>query len=291
MSAALSPFVSGTPDRVLRLTPLGLRFLDEAAQQPVTAGLKVTAVLEDHPGRPVQAQLSRSGVYVFHRLPGIETFLPPEELERRDPLTGLLLPNELGLEVFWLSQTQLRYRITVTDEWQRFLPLSLSTLAPWQLGEVSSPPVPVLLPLSSAPTRSVPVGFAGLRFQLRGSRAAFAQLGVTSPGLGRVCWGMADAGGQLLLLLPFPEPDAPASPADPSSPRTQRWRLALQGHRGYTAPVPAVPDLAVSQAARSTVATLHTLGGTPVAATLLRQGQEQPELADGSHPLGPLMIA
>ena len=30
MSAALSPFVSGTPDRVLRLTPLGLRFQDEA---------------------------------------------------------------------------------------------------------------------------------------------------------------------------------------------------------------------------------------------------------------------
>lgn len=291
MSAAVSPTVPGTLDRVLRLTPLGLRFLDESAQQPVTAGLKVTAVLEDHPGRPVQAQPGRSGAYVFHALPGINTLRPPEELERRDPVTGLLRPNDLGLEVFWLSQTRWQYRITVIDEWRRFLPLSLRTLAPWPLGAVGSPPVPAVLPLSSAPTRSVPAGFAGLRFEVRGSWSAFAQFSVTSPGLGRECWGTADASGQLLLLLPLPEPDAPASPAEPSSPRAQRWRLALHGHRGYAAPGPAVPDLAVLQAARRSPAVLQTSGGTPVVATVLRQGREWPESEDGLNLLGPLTVA
>ena len=100
-----------TFERVLRITPLGLRFIDEVYGQTVS-GLAVTATLLDGPARTVQAQLGRgcSGIYAFHDLAGVRTLYEEED------------QPTLDIGQLWQGAPKFSYRIEVRDLRGRYLP-------------------------------------------------------------------------------------------------------------------------------------------------------------------------
>jgi len=60
-------------DRILIHGVLGLRFWDEATEQMVDAGLRIAAAPAGWTGPWVQGTANRSGVFAFHRLPGLSS--------------------------------------------------------------------------------------------------------------------------------------------------------------------------------------------------------------------------
>jgi hypothetical protein len=208
-----------TIEVLTRTAPLGVRPWDAVAGRAVTDGLRLSEVRYG-----VTATPNRSGVFVFHDLPGLH-----------DSAYGS------GDEGFWASPpTRGRFVLELVDGERRFLPFRFDADAPARgvfrehCPHAFSPPetdVPGL-PLFSAPSRQVPPGSAVVRADLwdveLGAPAACAVLEVTPAG-GPTARGIADEQGRVVVLLPYPEPYWPGSSPPPGSRALvdQTWSLQL----------------------------------------------------------------
>ena len=174
-------------------TPLGIRFWDPVLDLQVRDGLRVTAW--PMPGlRPVtQASPTASGIYAFHRLPGllaVENHLPEVPVKRS-------------------------FVVAVEDGRRRFLPLAFRVDLPlpyrgvFLADDPTSPPAatPPGFHLVSAPTRPSAPELAVVRGELversTGAPASHARLQVTVSG-GPPRFGLADAAGRFAVFLPQP---------------------------------------------------------------------------------------
>lgn len=226
-------------DRLTIVAPLGIRFRDSVTGLTVDGGLTVSAYLPGNPSRRVEAIPNRTGVYVFHNLPGLWEIEYPETGE--DPLDG--------------DHSQKSLIVEVADYRRRFIPFMIHVKAPvkglykWDVGPASSPPFESSVVLYSAPTRPVWSPMAVVRAELWdplfGRPASWAVVDVVIDGAvaGR---GISDADGRLLVMFPYPEPkDAPASPAlaGPLTLYDQTWPIRLRASYSPEAEVPEIPEL------------------------------------------------
>lgn len=210
--AALEPL-----ERTARYTPLGIRFWDPAASKAVTHGLEVTAF---PPGRfdlAVRATLTRSGVYAFHRLPGLQAleFSDPDLPAGEHP-TGS--PPPLA-----------RFTVYVRDAQQRFSPCLFMVDAPYRgifPTQPSGSPAQSMpgFFLFSAPTRPELPTLGVVRAQLvertgpnQSRPASFAVLEVQVNG-GPTWPGIADAAGSAAVFMPQPPFDPPPPQTSPLTP-------------------------------------------------------------------------
>jgi len=211
-------------ERLRVVTPLGIRFWDPALNAPVDDGLIVRASLDGRRDLPRQAFRTRSGIYAFQGLPGLQA--------AEYPSNG---------DVFGGSPAATtRFTLQVDDEQRRFLPTVFRVDAPYRgifPTETPASPgaaVPPGVYLFSAPTRPTPSTLAVLRAHLvdqRGlatnSPAAFAVLEVEMPGPA-VWYGVADSQGSVLVLFPYPTfAVAPATPSPPGNPQ-QSWTATVR---------------------------------------------------------------
>ncbi len=231
------------PSQVLELqtwiAPLGMRFWDMLEGRVVSDGLSVTAYPMGQNTRCTQAFTNRSGVYIFRNLPGLRDFergAGAEQFLSGTPDAAIQGPPR-------------RFTIEVVDTFGRFLPFALSVMVPfrglytWTCEQTASPPevAETLVPLFSAPTRSVGSGLAVIRATLWDSvanlPAAWAVLEASIAGR-RVARGFADSDGQVALFFASPAPTGPAF--DPSGPplaggtnttlSEQTWVVQLQSY-------------------------------------------------------------
>jgi hypothetical protein len=240
--------LSGSPvilEVFTRLAPLGLRFRDPVTGAPVGGGLSVAAYSPQSPWKRIQGFANSSGVYVFHRLPGLE---------------GVSWAD--GDAEFWQAPpATMPFIIEVSDPRNHFLPCTFEVRAPARDVYVWQPPPgsPVepagMVPLFSSSDRPVPAGMAVIRADLReegGTPAAGALLEACLDGktLGR---GLADERGRVALFFPYPQvpdfasgPDEESGslPAPPPVPLTeQTWQLELRACYRWDESVPAPADL------------------------------------------------
>jgi len=220
-------------ERLTLTAALGLVFRDAATGERVGAGLRVEVYRKSNPTPRAVMFPNPSGVYVLHSAPGLDE-----------------LRFGAGDDAFWAGlPPPLVYVVEVSDEWRRFVPLSLEVELPRPAPGVysfdsplgTSPPeghAPPSVPLYSAPSRSVPPGFAALRAELWDAEAAApaAWAVVEARSAGRLCArGISDEGGRLALLFPYPAPARAAAASPPDSPPSMRnvpltgqsWELAI----------------------------------------------------------------
>jgi len=207
------------------VAPFGVRFWDVTAMSPAGAGLTVVAYPSGFPDLRFVADVNRTGVYLFHNLPGM----------RR-------MESGSGDADFWSAHPpQIPFQIEVSDGLERYLPYQLSVLMPNHglYGLAGSPPSIALtpdatwLPIFSAPARALPSPKAIVRALLQddaGAPAAWALVTAQVPG-SLVMAGLADDRGVLSLTLPYPEPrNSPfSSPLGPGSLKLsdQTWPLTI----------------------------------------------------------------
>lgn len=226
-------------ERVTRVTPLGVRFLDAPTASAVSDGLVVT-----HPvagsDAPRRALVNPSGVFVMHGFPGLRASEQGE-----------------GDAAFWAAPPVRRsYRIDVRDTLGRFHDFWFRADLPARglftdlcASPPASPPAGSLgVPLFSTSGRLPPPATAAVRAELRdlatGGPASRARLEVRFGGRRRGV-GVADARGRVLVLFPYPELPASAalSPLSGVAPfRSQTWELELDVF--YPAASPASTALA-----------------------------------------------
>jgi hypothetical protein len=225
-------------DTVTRTALLGVRFWDRATGRSVAEGLQLTDTASGTLARP-----SRSGVFVFHDLPGL-----------RASAYGA------GDGGFWASPPTLAdLTFELVDPERRFMPFRFDATAPTRgvvmeaCALAGSPPNGDIagVPLFSTPSRPLPSGLAAVRAQLWDSAAdepaAWAVLEV-SVGAAAAYQGIADAEGRVAVMLPYPEPPWHGSSPPPGSRSLsdQTWPVGIAVRYDGSA-VPAVatdpPDL------------------------------------------------
>ena len=236
-------------DRVQRNTAFGVRFWDTASASGVIPGLQVEVFARTRPGARARAQMTPSGIYVTHAVPGLREW---EFMEA-------------GSDELW-AQAASRYRVEVRDPMGRFLPIAFDAdlparslftwRAPWFSppraivlpGEPGSPAQLMLerVPLFSAPARGLPHAAAVLRAQLRilglERPAAWTLLAVTIDGAVRGI-GLSDAEGRIAVVFPYPEPPRRALTSPPEARNDFSWELELTAF--IPAPLLASPPRAV----------------------------------------------
>ncbi len=242
--------MNGVPlERITRLVPLGLEFRDAASGRRVGDGLVVRVAPKNRPQRGVLAQPNPSGIFVAHDLPGL-----------RDWSHG-------GAE----PQPHPEFEIEVEDRLGRFLPTRLRLALPER--GLAHAACRDDIPLLSAPTRSVP-GLASLRADLfdlaSGLPAAWAVAEVRHLGA-RLCLGMADGRGRLLLAFPYPEP---ALSNQPLAATTWPLTLHVQYQPGLDPARPPELCQALAQPAARFVEVAEPLATLAELALTLRAGQE-----------------
>ena len=187
-------------DQINIFTTLGVRFWDAATEMQVRTGLAVTAHRRDHNGRRVAAFRTRSGIYAFQGLPGLQ------DLEYTT-----VGPDEQAAPTH-------DFVVNVEDSAQRFIPTAFSVTLPlaergvYPLLSPGNPPetAPPGFYLFSASTRRAAPGQAMLRGDLvdavGGGPAAHAVVEVsrTSNPPSPPWYGIADAYGKLAVLFPYP---------------------------------------------------------------------------------------
>jgi len=229
-----------------RVTPLGVRFWDQAARLLVSEGLVVTVYPLGSPRRRTRAIPNRSGVFVAQNLPGLRS-----------------IEYGKGDAEFWVGVTPPAspFVIEVVDERGRFQPfqfkvdLPVKGLLSWAPDVADSPPSALpTLPLYSTPARTVPAGMAVLRADLRdwctNRPAAWAVLEARPEGQPPVR-GIAGKDGRITLVFPYPEPHSGPLGSPPGSPPSgerkpfleQKWAVMLQAWYSASVMVPNRLDL------------------------------------------------
>jgi hypothetical protein len=221
-------------DTVVRRALLGLQCRDLVDHRVVAEGLRVELVDLWRPERRRDLVANRSGVFVLHDFPGLNSFGDvPAGASPADSSTTASSPgDEAG-----------RWRLTVRDTLARYLPLTLAPTLPAEgllglAGGAVSPAGPhsdtdPWLPLYSAPTRPLPVAQASLRTELRRASApdqpvpwARLELWLGSEVIGE---GMSDANGRALLVFALPRPREATLRTSPAGSATRfDWPVTLR---------------------------------------------------------------
>jgi hypothetical protein len=232
-------------ERLTRVAPFGVHFWDAVSNRTVSDDLSVSACLPDNSSRQFALTPNRSGVYVLHHAPGLETF-----------------ERAAGDEVFWQNLPPPRpFVIEVSDLQRRFLPMAFTVALPirgivgWQ--DANASPRGAMqpgLPLYSAPTRAVPGGMAVVRADLwdvQNDRPAAWAMVETQSEEQPPMRAMADEKGRVAVIFPYPEP-LPGSLSSPlGSPpgggpkllTEQTWSLRLRVFYSPRTPIAGVPAL------------------------------------------------
>jgi len=277
------------------VTPLAVRLRDEATLAFVSDGLAASVYPPGVPELAVSGTVNRSGLFVFRNLPGLRT-----------------VEQGSGDADFWAANPpQASFVLEVSDIAGRFLPWSLGIQLPQRsvlgLG-LTSPPAspltvqtggdPAWLPVYSSASRPTPEGLGVLRAELwdadAGEPAAWALLEAQAGDQRRVT-GMADAGGRVMLPLPYPKPPSElGSPLGAGGPITQQsWPLTFTVRYRRRSPVPRVPDLADVLTQPPVTAWQETSRTTPWTSATLRFGRDLvlASRADGGGAASTLLIA
>jgi hypothetical protein len=243
------------PGRVLerhgRVTPLGIRFWDEAINAAVSEGLEVSVYPAQDAGYPspdaqrrAAARPNTIAVFVLPHVPGPR--VPEEEFG-------------LGDDAFWSGVEPRPFIIEVQDRRRYYQPFTLDVKLPFRGLAVpafvppTSPPSEVVALFPTA-NRPVPAGIAVVRSELYTpvpgredelQPASWAMLEVQVDTMPPVR-GLADREGRVAILLPYPEPAPPrARPASPPYPaatplHAQTWPVRLTA---FYEPVTPAPDI------------------------------------------------
>lgn len=277
------------------VTPLAVRLRDEATLAFVSDGLAVIVYPPGVPELAVSGTLNRSGLFVVRKLPGLRPF-----------------EQGSGDADFWAANPpQIDFVLEVSDIAGSFLPWSLGIKLPQRsvlgLGLTSPPASPLTiqtggdlawLPVFSAPSRPAPEGLGVLRAELwdadAGEPAAWALIEAQA-GDQRKVTGMADAGGRVMLPLPYPKPPSElGSPLGAGGPITQQsWPLTFTVRYRRRSPVPRVPDLADVLTQPPVTAWQETSRTNPWTSATLRFGRDLvlASRADGGGASSTLLIA
>jgi len=271
---------AATLEILTRVTPLAIRFWDEADGRVVSDGLIVEVYPRDEPERRVAARPNRIGIFVVARLPG-----------RRDPAFEF----GAGDAAFWRGLVQRPHIIEVTDRDGHFQPFTLEQPLPAKGLVVpaclppQSPPIEAV-PLFSSPSRPVPTGMAVLRTELRTTGPMVAGHATSAPASWAVVdvhvagqppvRGVADREGRVAVVFPYPEPIA--SPARPSSPPfaagqslwDQEWPVRLDAFYDPSTPASDTPDLCRTLNQPPALLWAGSSGARPLPDQMLRYGQE-----------------
>lgn len=221
-------------DTVTRTALLGVRPWDAVTGQAITDGLRLTELRRGSVARP-----NRSGVFVFHDLPGL-----------RASAYGS------GDDAFWANPpASASLVLELVDGERRFLPFRFPADAPARgifrehCPAAFSPPeidVPGV-PLFSAPSRPLPTGLAVVRADLwdveLDAPASWAVLEVTPDGA-PTTRGIADPQGRVLVALSYPEPHWSGSspPAGSSALADQTWSLQVAVRYDPAGASPPLPE-------------------------------------------------
>jgi hypothetical protein len=235
-------------ERISRVTPFGIRFVDEATGSVVSDGLTVEVYPAGQRERRVAARPNRIGTFVAAHLGG-----------PRDP------DFEFGAgdEPFWTRGPTRPHTVEVADRNGNFQPFVFEHPLP-QRGHVvpscvRSSPLATLLPLYSTASRIVPAGIAVVRAELRYPVVSPAGRTVYPPAAWAVlearvqgeppARGIADREGRVAILLSYPEPTTgPVRPASPPPAggrplASQEWDVVLDAYFEPLEPPPERPDL------------------------------------------------
>jgi hypothetical protein len=189
---------------------LAVRCVDEPAGSEITEGLVCDAWPEGDPGARREARRSPlSGLLGFGDLPGQWV-----SSRRRE------LPGELGP---WPAPAPARFVARVVDTRRRYLPVVVEVDVPVT--------APVLVPLSSAPSRTVGSGWAVIQGQtVTASGAALAWVLVTIAVNGTTYRTVSDERGLFRLQAPYPEALPPLLNSVPSAPGLDEvsWPVILR---------------------------------------------------------------
>jgi hypothetical protein len=281
-------------ERLTRVTPLGLRFWDEAAGTFVSDDLAVELFAADRPARRVTARANRSGTFYAADLPG---GLDPE------------IAFGSGDESYWRAVAARPYVAEVADRRGRFQPFTIDLSLPSQglaipCAPTGSPPS-MFVPLFSTPSRRPPGGIAVIRAELRHpvtangrtslEPAAWAVLEARFPGM-TAARGLADREGRVVVLVPYPEPAArPARPASPPFPGglalvDQEWNVALTAYFEASTPVPEIPDLCRTLGQAPALVWADAGRQQPLPEQVLHYGRELVVRSDADQPQSALVI-
>jgi hypothetical protein len=279
-------------ERFSRVTPFGVRFVDDQNGRVVNDGLSVSAWPTAQPSRVLTLPLNGTNVYYLLDAPGL-----------RDLSYGA------GDDAWWSSlPRRLGFTFEVEDTMARFLPFRFTASLP-QRGLMrlacGAPPAPVELPegaesdgvpLCTAPSRPGTPGSVILRAELWDADndvpASWAVLSAITPGAAsrgeQPARAVADYRGSVALHFPFPDErdfdggsfDSPAAPdGAPLAGRT--WTVQLSATYGHlppdpltlTRPTPPIPDLC-AVLAQPAVKLWDKLGVTALSTVSMRFGQE-----------------
>lgn len=263
--------------RVSRVTPLGIRFWDDATARVISDGLVVDVYPAGEPELRVSARPNRIGIFVVPRLPG-----------PRDP-DFEFGAGDVG---FWQQLQPRPHVIEVSDRNGHFHPFTIDQPLPVQGLAIppclppSSPPIDAV-PIFSTPSRPVPEGMAVLRADLMARvpgrtdpvPASWALVEAHVAGQPPVR-GMADREGRVAVIFPYPEPVAsPARPMSPPFPpgqslRDQEWAVRLDVFYDPIAPAPLVPDLCRTLNQGAAMLWADSSASRPLPDQTLRYGQE-----------------
>jgi len=228
-------------EKLVRVTPFGVRFWDVVLGRQVDAGLVVTVVPDGMSFTRIAATRNTTGVFIAQNLPGLRSVEFGDDGFPESPAS----PGDVR-----------GFRIEVADLLGRFHDVSFDAQLPVaglfeaMCGSPPSPPDGLVnvVPLFSLPARPVPPGFGAVRTKLvneDGTPAHLAALEVTAQP-GQTVRGYADARGEVLVLVPYPEPSG-AEGSPPFSPggklTDQSWPVEIEASLPADVPDPDLPDI------------------------------------------------
>jgi len=231
-------------ERLSLVTPLGVRFRDEATGSYVGDALSVVVYPAGQPELRTSGIVNPSSIFVFRNLPGLR------DLEFGE-----------GDTAYWNDAPRFDFILEVVDRANRYLPFQLPIQLPQRriLGiELTSPlssPLAMqigleegFLPLFSSPSRASLDGLGVMRAELvdggTGLPASWALLEAKA-GEQRLVTGMADRQGRVMLPLFYPKPVITlGSPGNTNTPLAQQtWAVDFTVRYRRREPVPDIPDL------------------------------------------------
>jgi len=184
-------------ETIIHKTPLGIRCRDAATLAPVTDGLRITATPLIGSVKTRVAFMSRSGAFAFEGLPGLRDQEYP-----------------VGEEAVASPPAGVKFAIQAEDTLGRFLSWGMELTLPRD--EV------IQALLFSAPARPAATGLATIRGSLiedGGAPAGHARISAQFSGV-EMGAALADARGQFVMFLPWPDPLRPPIGVPVTSPNT-----------------------------------------------------------------------